>query len=641
MIKKSTEKVGLSSKVQQINVLVPSNFGPISFGLRKIDFYNSVDDLNIAYILDVEADYLRLLTILESYFKGTGSSGENTKLNLSKYYSNLTETNNLSKSQEIFQEVKKKKSDFENLLKRTQQQNMNIPQCSEKNLNSCEEKNSICSNKKMTKNGSLDYSYKSKKKGLSQSGDIFDDNGNPSYTLITRTDFPKTIVIRETFTDRDPDFDRSSKVDQTTLSDEDQLDDNMSGNGSDIVHNLRASELNITVFNCSSVGDYYNNELENLQNSCKSIFSEFEENPNLMHPTIQKIKEENIVRLHEKNGETKYVGELDKNGKYHGLGKEFDMDGNLVKEGYYKEGILSGNWARIYQETSTNYGKRIWFMSFEGSMLDGLEHGTGKEFYPSGKIFYEGNYKHGQRVSSKGKILYENGNVKYVGGFMNSVYEGLGILYYINGIIHYKGQFEKGKFSDKDGTWQSHTEDLIYTGGFRDNVYCGKGKIVVKNTNGVLEGVFFNGMSLWDKKIIIKRDNTIDKECCQSFCNDESAAYSTYSKHSVWVVDKGTDIKIGRNDKYKTLNMIYKFGYLSRNIVLTLLEHICLAQCISALETNFLNLSIIHWNCMSFRRLVTSNDCFHNYALRILMLTVVKFFGLLACNIFPEDYDEP
>jgi hypothetical protein len=43
---------------------------------------------------------------------------------------------------------------------------------------------------------------------------------------------------------------------------------------------------------------------------------------------------------------------------------------------------------------------------------------------------------------------------------------------------------------------------------------------------------------------------------------------------------------------------------------------------------------------MSFRRLVSSNDCFHNYALRVLMLTVVKFFGLLACDVFPEDYDD-
>ena len=41
------------------------------------------------------------------------------------------------------------------------------------------------------------------------------------------------------------------------------------------------------------------------------------------------------------------MGETDKNDVYNGLGKEFDKDGLLIKEGYYKNGVLSGNWCRI------------------------------------------------------------------------------------------------------------------------------------------------------------------------------------------------------------------------------------------------------------------------------------------------------
>ena len=88
---------------------------------------------------------------------------------------------------------------------------------------------------------------------------------------------------------------------------------------------------------------------------------------------------------------------------------------------------MSGNWARLFQETPSNYGKKIWFKSYEGSIFEGVEHGLGKEFYPSGKLFYEGNYKNGQRFSTNGKIYFENGNVKYIGGFVNSMYDGLGI----------------------------------------------------------------------------------------------------------------------------------------------------------------------------------------------------------------------
>lgn len=123
-----------------------------------------------------------------------------------------------------------------------------------------------------------------------------------------------------------------------------------------------------------------------------------------------------------------------------------------------------------------------------------------------------------------------------------------------------------GKFCDKEGHWQNHTADVVYQGGFRDGAYCGKGKIAVKGMHAVMESVFFNGISLWDRKIMIRRDSQIDRDCCLSLANDDEG--ETYSKHSVWIVDNGNSFRVGRNDKYRVINMVTKFGYLSRGIVL-------------------------------------------------------------------------
>jgi antitoxin component YwqK of YwqJK toxin-antitoxin module len=397
---------------------------------------------------------------------------------------------------------------------------------------------------------------------------------------MTRTDVEKPQIIRETFTDRNPD-NISSNIGLSTIKkirgpDGDSLG---SDGGSELVGNLRASELNITVFNCSEIGDCYEEAWHGLNDDKgEGFFSEMEENPYTMHPMIKRIRDENTNRLYKQNGELKYSGETTVDGVYEGLGKEFDILGALVREGYYKNGVLHGNWARIYQKSDQGlFAKEKTYLVYEGSMIDGSEHGEGKEFYPSGKVFYEGSYFEGTRCCQNGKLFYEKGIPKYQGGFNESVYHGLGILYYPNGKVQYKGGFEMGKFCDKAGQWQNHTEDVIYRGGFRDGSYCGKGKILIKGTNSVLESIFFNGVSLWDRKIMIRRDNGVDKDCCLSLANDEADA--TYSKHSVWVTDKGKSGLIGKGDKYKTINMVYKFGYLSRAVLLTLLEHICLAQC--------------------------------------------------------------
>lgn len=93
-----------------------------------------------------------------------------------------------------------------------------------------------------------------------------------------------------------------------------------------------------------------------------------------------------------------------------------------MREGYYKKGVIHGNWAKLYEKIDSNKT----FLAYEGSMHEGLEHGIGKEFYPSGKLFYEGGYYQGHRCCPNGKIYFEKGNIKFKGGFKQSLYHGNG-----------------------------------------------------------------------------------------------------------------------------------------------------------------------------------------------------------------------
>lgn len=74
----------------------------------------------------------------------------------------------------------------------------------------------------------------------------------------------------------------------------------------------RASELNETVFNCSELGEYYDDTWIELNDA--AVFSEMEENPNIMHPMVKKMKDEDIKKIRSQNGQLIYEGETDQDG---------------------------------------------------------------------------------------------------------------------------------------------------------------------------------------------------------------------------------------------------------------------------------------------------------------------------------------
>ena len=59
-----------------------------------------------------------------------------------------------------------------------------------------------------------------------------------------------------------------------------------------------------------------------------------------------------------------------------------------------------------------NHGQK---KSFEGSMIDGIRQGDGKEFYKNGNVMYEGSFLNDEWHGTEVKIFHFDGELEYQG----------------------------------------------------------------------------------------------------------------------------------------------------------------------------------------------------------------------------------
>ena len=203
-------------------------------------------------------------------------------------------------------------------------------------------------------------------------------------------------------------------------------------------------------------------------------------------------------KLYNKNGELIYEGEF-KNGKRHGKGKlKVDIDGKvLFYEGEFENGELKETF-RIYDvaldenDKYTGYGKLYNDKSeliYAGEFKNGKFHGRGiekKTWYDTvkKKVFFNGNFKNGivtetfeiydGALDENGKYtgygkLYDGeiGKLIYEGEFKNGQRHGKGKEYSDDGKVVYEGAYKNG--SRKKGTYALH-EGYYFKGTFKNNI---------------------------------------------------------------------------------------------------------------------------------------------------------------------------
>ena len=68
-----------------------------------------------------------------------------------------------------------------------------------------------------------------------------------------------------------------------------------------------------------------------------------------------------------------------------------------------------------YHKEKMNYKRKI---KFQGKIKKGVKEGYGIEYYPNGKLRYDGNFKRNKYHGKRCKLYNENGNIEYSGSIL-------------------------------------------------------------------------------------------------------------------------------------------------------------------------------------------------------------------------------
>ena len=157
-----------------------------------------------------------------------------------------------------------------------------------------------------------------------------------------------------------------------------------------------------------------------------------------------------LGKHYDSRGKIKFEGEYLKGKRWNGKGyndkgeEEYELidgcgkillysRGKLKFEGDCKDGLCIG---KEYEKDK---------IVFEGEYLNGKKHGKGKEYTIDGKIKYDGEYYDGERWKGMAWNYYSNGELEYEGEYIYGKLNGKYKYFYRGGITKVEGNYLNGK----------------------------------------------------------------------------------------------------------------------------------------------------------------------------------------------------
>ena len=193
-------------------------------------------------------------------------------------------------------------------------------------------------------------------------------------------------------------------------------------------------------------GSYYNNDMKIFEGTYKN----------------DKKKNGKLYIIHRNRPFLKFEGEFTdgkkKKGDFYEIRNGMSC---LVYHGSFEKGYFSGK--------GTFYPADGYYN--EGTFKKDLLEGSGKIYYPNGKVLYKGKF-HKNKKEGKGTQYFENGKVSYTGTFKNNLYHGYGTDYTNSGSILYEGYFKEHREHGK-GIYHAENGSTLH---------------VAKSVNGVIQG---------------------------------------------------------------------------------------------------------------------------------------------------------
>ena len=280
----------------------------------------------------------------------------------------------------------------------------------------------------------------------------------------------------------------------------------------------------------------------------------------------------------------KFEGEYS-NGKRHGYGKKYMVDGDierLIFEGEYIHGKLwkakgynrSGD---LIYEIKNGNGYAKGFNSkgkiiFEGNYLKGEKNGKWKEYDNNGKLEFEGEYlynhkRKGKEYISNGKLIYEGEYLfdkkwdgkgyEYEGNLCYELHNGNGTIkeYYDYPYLKFEGEYLNGKRNGKGKEYiliQCYCHPNIFEGEYLNGKRNGWGKYYDEN-NLVFECEYLNGKK--NGKAI--QYDEYRKFLYKAIYLDDKLVRKLDKYYDELIIEEGTGIA----KEYKNEILIYKGEY--------------------------------------------------------------------------------
>ncbi len=228
-----------------------------------------------------------------------------------------------------------------------------------------------------------------------------------------------------------------------------------------------------------------------------------------------------VVRYQSPDGETRFLGKVDKNGQpqsgtvYFADGRRAQLDLKNNKIEYSDDSVYVGQTKELLPDGKgkltfvngesyegdfvagemTGYGTYIYSPAigdkYEGFLKNGKREGKGKYTWSDGS-YYEGGFKDDMK-HGEGTFIWANG-ASYKGTFVNDVKDGRGVYVFANG-DKYEGDFVSDvRTGTGTYTWQNGE---YYTGEFKNNMMDGRGTYYWTSGRSY-EGTFKENKIVWE-----------------------------------------------------------------------------------------------------------------------------------------------
>jgi uncharacterized protein len=174
-------------------------------------------------------------------------------------------------------------------------------------------------------------------------------------------------------------------------------------------------------------------------------------------------------------------------------------NGSIIGDGIVDEkGFKQGNWKEYYETGE---------LKAEGNYKNNEKTGLWKWYYVNGKLDQIGSFGQGEMPEGDWKWYYENGRILMEEGFSAGKPEGTYKEYNDSGIVIVKGQYQDGL---EEGTWTYYINGTTQEGKYKEGMKDGLWKFYYPNGKLYSEGKYYQDSP--DGKHVFYYENGTVKE---------------------------------------------------------------------------------------------------------------------------------